>query len=321
MRSLIVSQDGTFRTDLPPATVGEVLTNPANTIWLDIQDPTDADMALLRDQFGFHPLAIEDAIRAHERPKVDAYNDYYFVVFYAAAYNRQEDHIETHAVSLFIGANYLVTVHQDAIPDIGETLARWQAPNSPLGHRVSALVHALLDALVDDYFPLMYQVADRVEDLEDTIFIHYDESSIETIFKLKKDLLSMRRVVAPERDVLNVLLRRQLPIFTSEDVAYLQDVYDHIVRVTDNIDTYRDLLSSALDSYLSLQSNKLNQIMKLLTIASIVLMTDALVTGIYGMNFRNMPELGWGIGHGWAMILMVVLSVALLIYFRRKKWL
>jgi magnesium transporter len=182
-------------------------------------------------------------------------------------------------------------------------------------------VHALLDALVDDYFPLMDQVADRVEDLEDTIFIHFDESSIQTMFKLKKDLLSMRRVVAPERDALNVLLRRQLPIFAPEDVAYLQDVYDHIVRVTDNIDTYRDLLSSALDSYLSLQSNNLNQVMKLLTIGSIVLMTDGLVAGIYGMNFRNMPELGWGIGHGWALILMAALNAVLIVYFLRKKWL
>ncbi len=169
-------------------------------------------------------------------------NGYYFVVFYAAIYNPKEDHIEAHAVSMFIGSNYLVTVHAGTVSHIADTIARWRAPRSPLSHRVSVLVHALLDAMVDDYFPLMDQVADRVEELEDTIFIHFDEGSIETMFKLKKDLLSMRRIVAPERDVLNVLLRRQLPIFALEDMAYLQDVYDHIVRVTDSIDTYRDLL-------------------------------------------------------------------------------
>jgi magnesium transporter len=246
---------------------------------------------------------------------------YYFVVFYAAAYNPQEDHIETHAVSMFIGANYLVTVHHGPVSDITDTIARWRAPRSPLSHRISVLVHALLDAMVDDYFPLMDQVADRVEELEDTIFIHFDEASIETMFKLKKDLLAMRRIVAPERDVLNVLLRRQLPIFALEDMAYLQDVYDHIVRVTDSIDTYRDLLSSALDSYLSLQSNKLNQIMKTLTIASIILMTAALITGYYGQNFKFFPSLDWRIGSFWSLLLIAGATLALVVYFRWKKWL
>jgi magnesium transporter len=348
MRSLLVSQNGIFLANVPHANIATVLADPAKIAWLDIQDPTDEDIAILRNSFGFHPLAIEDAIRAHERPKVDAYDlssgasltsipngagagdapapevrggNYYFVVFYAAIYDPKEDHITAQAISLFIGANFLVTVHRGDFPHVNDTLARWQAPNSPLGHRIGALVYALLDALVDDYFPLMDQVADRVEDLEDTIFIKFTEESIETIFRLKKGLLNARRIIAPERDVLNVLLRRQLPIFTSEDVAYLQDVYDHIVRVTDNIDTYRDLLSSALDSYLSLQSNKLNQIMKTLTVASIILMTAALITGYYGQNFKRFPALDFQIGSLWSLLLIVAATVTLVIYFRWKKWL
>ena len=248
-------------------------------------------------------------------------NGYYFLVFYAAVYNPKEDHIEAHAISMFIGANYLVTVHTGTVSHIADTIARWRAPRSPLSHRISVLVHALLDAMVDDYFPLMDKVADRVEELEDTIFIRFDEGSIETMFKLKKDLLSMRRIVAPERDVLNVLLRRQLPIFALEDMAYLQDVYDHIVRVTDSIDTYRDLLSTALDSYLSLQGNKLNQIMKTLTIASIILMTAALITGFYGQNFKFFPSMDWRIGSFWSLILIAGATLALVMYFRWKKWL
>jgi magnesium transporter len=133
--------------------------------------------------------------------------------------------------------------------------------------------------------------------------------------------LHLRRVVAPERDVLNRLLRRELPVFKPEDLAYLQDVYDHIVRVTDSVDTYRDLLSSALDSYLSVQSNNLNQIVKVLTIASIILMSNALVSGIYGMNFQFMPELGWRFGYPFALGLMVIISTVLILYFRRRKWL
>lgn len=370
MRSLVVSREGRFYTDLEPGQLGAALANPADVTWLDIQDPTEDDIALLRDGFGFHPLAIEDATRSHERPKVNAYTgwtarrtgnhaltpspgsealpegtqglesgadasaalsprgeaglpgqgSYYFVVFYAAAYRPGDDAIETQAINLFIGANYLVTVHYGPMRHVQETLARWQAPNSPLGHRVSALVHALLDAIVDDYFPLTDQLADRIEELEDTIFVHFDQKSIETIFGLKRDLLNLRRVIAPERDVLNVLLRRELPIFRSKDMAYLQDVYDHIVRVTDNIDTYRDLLSSALDSFLSIQSNNLNQIMKLLTMGSILLMSGALVAGIYGMNFKYMPELNQPWGYPFALGLMAVIAVVLVIFFRSRRW-
>ncbi len=400
MRTLVVSHAGRFRAELPHDAIDVALKEPNTILWLDITDPTPEDQILLREEFGFHPLAIEDAVRSHERPKVDAYgvprdedgdgvpdaaespakppaksglanaeipepnsasqeppfaaedaettdelaemvliplesvplaevnnedevdrNGYYFVVFYAAVYDHQEDHIKAHAVSMFIGSNYLVTVHSGPLPHIADTIARWRAPNSPLSHRISVLVHALLDEMVDDYFPLMDQVADRVEELEDTIFVHFDEGSIETMFRLKKDLLSMRRIVAPERDVLNVLLRRQLPIFALEDMAYLQDVYDHIVRVTDSIDTYRDLLSSALDSYLSLQSNKLNQIMKILTIASIILMTAALITGFYGQNFKYFPSMDWRIGSFWSLILIAAATLVLVIYFKRKKWL
>ena len=398
MRSLVVSRHGRFQSNHTADALADIIADPHNLVWLDIQDPTDEDVALLRDQLNFHPLAIEDATRAHERPKVDAYGvpgdsdsdgvpdvmeeplaptaaddfapaagsamqedlpesadgdraedeldemvmlsldtlpdklaedeedgwgrtSYYFVIFHTAVYNPVEDHIETHPVSIFIGSNYLVTVHGGAIRHVTDTLARWRAPRSPLRHRTGALVHALLDSMVDDYFPLMDRVADRVEDLEDTIFIHFDEDSIQTMFRLKKDLLAMRRVVAPERDVLNVLLRRQLPIFEPEDVAYLQDVYDHIVRVTDNIDTYRDLLSSALDSYLSLQSNKLNQIMKTLTVASIILMTAALITGFYGQNFRFFPDLDLRLGSFWSLILIAITTIVSVIYFRRKKWL
>jgi magnesium transporter len=348
MRTLTVCHNGRFSSDIAPEAISDTLGTHDTVVWLDIQSPTDDDTRLLRDEFGFHPLAIEDATRAHERPKVDAYRHavlqhpqgpeedlpsqngvairpgrsaYYFIVFYEARFDPAHDHVLTEAINLFVGRNYLVTVHEGDTQHVRDTLSRWQMPDSPLGNTVGALLYAFLDAIVDDYFPLMDHVADRVEDLEDTIFEKFNEEAIQSIFRLKKDLLSMRRIVAPERDVLNVLLRRELPILQPEDVAYLQDVYDHIVRVTDNIDTYRDLLSSALDSYLSLQSNHLNQIVKVLTIASIILMAASLVTGFYGMNFQNMPELRWGIGSLWAFSLIVMVTVGLIAYFKRKGWL
>jgi magnesium transporter len=351
MLTLTVCQGGRFSQELAPHAISNALRLPDTIVWLDIKNPGEVENRLLRDEFGFHPLAIEDATRAHERPKVDAYEHallvhpegpeeedeesgtpengqsgrpgrqaYYFIVFYEARLDKESGRIATEAINLFVGRNYLVTVHHGDTQHVQDTLARWKMPDSPLGNTVGALVHAFLDAIVDDYFPLMDEIADRAEELEDTIFEHYSEEAIGGIFAMKKDLLVLRRIVAPERDVMNVLLRRDLPIFEPVDVAYLQDVYDHIVRVTDNIDTYRDLLSSALDSYLSLQSNHLNQIVKVLTITSIILMAAGLVTGFYGMNFANMPELNWRVGSLWALFLIVAITAVLAIYFKKLKW-
>ncbi len=322
MHELVVCQGrGRFQTSVSPEDISELRENPAITLWLDLTQPSEADVALLREEFGFHPLAIEDATRAHQRPKVDSYGRYYFVVFYCLALDSQTRQLCTTPIYLFIGQNYLVTVHNEPITAIQDTLRRWRASDSPLDQDLGSLVYALLDAVVDDYFPVMDQVAERADELEEVIFGAFDENTLQEIFQLKKDLLQLRRVVAPERDVLNVMLRRDIPVFDQNDVTYLQDVYDHIVRTTDAIDTYRDLLSSALDSFLSMQSNRLNQIVKVLTITSIVLMATTLVAGIYGMNFQYMPELEWRYGYAWALGLMVVIAGGTIAFFRRIKWL
>jgi magnesium transporter len=318
---MMLAENGKAAGEAPPASIHDVLSRPDMVVWLDIQDPTGDDEALLSREFGFHPLAIEDAMRARERPKVEAHDSYYFMVFYAASFDPETAEIGLQGLYLFVGRNYLITVHMGQNREVQDTMARWRAVGSPLANRIGALVYALLDAVVDEYFPLMDEVADRIENLEDTIFIKFNEGAIQTIFSLKTDLLRLRHAVAPQRDVMNRLLRLELSVFRPEDMPYLQDIYDHIVRVTDTIDTYRDLLSSALDSYLSLQSNRLNEVMKVLTIASIILMSCALVTGYYGLNFRSMPELDWRLGEAYALGLMAAISVGLVIYFRQRKWL
>ncbi len=253
-------------------------------------------------------------------PRFNSYNKYYFLVFYAVCYC-DDNTIETQQLNLFLSKNYIVSVHNGEFKQVKETIARWRAPDSPLGNTVGALLYALLDSIVDDYFPVMDQVAEHIDELEDDIFDEFDQSAIQNIFSLKRDLLQVRRIIAPERDVINTLLRREVPVFRPEDIVYLQDLYDHIVRVADSLDVYRDLLSSALDSFLSVQSNNLNQIVKVLTIASIILMSDALIAGIYGMNFEFMPELHWRFGYFYALGLMVAVGLGLVLFFRHKKWL
>ncbi len=319
-RQLIVCRDhDRFVTAIDPADISEILAYKNQFIWLDLQNPDEADIRLLREEFHFHELAIEDATRPHERPKVESYEEHYFLVFYTIDYDREQDKLVTHAISLFVGANYLVSVHQGDIKVIDETIARWQRNEEGFGRDTGALLYALFDAIVDDYFPVIDALAERVEAIEEQIFEQFQPSALQAVFGLKRDLLAVRRIVAPERDVLNILIRREVPIFEHSTILYLQDVYDHIIRITDSIDTYRDLLSSALDAFLSVQSNQLNQIVKVLTIASIVLMSNSLITGIYGMNFEFMPELHWNLGYPFALGMMVVVSVGLIAFFRWRK--
>jgi len=321
-RRLVVSaENGICRTGVSPHEISELIKQKETFVWLDLQSPQDDDIQLLRDEFQFHPLSIEDATRHHERPKLESFERYYFMVFYALSYDHAAERLVSQPLGLFIGANYLVSVHYGAAATIDETLKRWQSNTAEFGSDGGALLYALLDAIVDDYFPVIDALAERVEQIEEQIFARFSEDALQQVFALKRDLLGVRRVVAPERDVLNVLIRREVPIFERSTILYLQDVYDHIVRITDSIDTYRDLLSSALDAFLSLQSNQLNQIVKVLTIASIVLMCDALIAGIYGMNFEFMPELHWRYGYPFALGLMVVISVGLVLFLRRRRWL
>ncbi len=321
-RARVVCQvDGHIVTNITPAAISDVLASGQQFVWLDLADPVEADMELLRDEFGFHPLALEDTLRHHERPKIDVYDDYYFLVFATLRFDAERRHLEAQPMYLFIGKNYLVTAHHGQVRVIEDTLQRWQRNIDEVGRGGGALVYHLLDAIVDDYFPMIDDLAERVESMEELIFEHFQQSALHEVFSLKRDLLAVRRIVAPERDVLNVLIRREVPIFERNTLQYLQDVYDHVIRITDSIDTYRDLLSSALDSFLSIQSNQLNQIVKVLTIASIVLMSCALVAGIYGMNFEFMPELHWRYGYPFALVLMVAISGGLIAFFRWKEWL
>ena len=301
-----------------------IVADPRHLLWIDLEDPTERDFELLRQEFGFHPLAIEDARRRHERPKLDVYENYLFLVFYAVRNSDDRELFATQELSLFIGKNYLVTVHHEPCPEIEAIAERWREQADQIEEskqRVALLLYALLDTIVDNYFPILDALAERTDRLEEAIFEGKDQHALEELFQLRKRLLALRRVVGPERDVLNVLTRRDIELLGPDTAVYFQDVYDHILRVTDAIDTYRDLLASALDAYLSVVSNNLNKVMRTLTAWSIILMSLALIAGIYGMNFHLIPSEDWAQGFEFATSLMLVLGVALFTVFKAIDWL
>jgi magnesium transporter len=320
-RLLVYHATQGFQGDVAAADIGGLLADPAILLWLDLEAPTAEEQAQLLGPFAFHPLALEDVEHAHQRPKIEQYQHGYFMILYAIGIEPDGGAIRADEIALFVGERYLVTVHAAPVPALAEVAARWRVGQPDPAAGISTLLHSLLDTLVDDYFPVVDELGDRIDDLEDRVFSQDDGEALQPLFQLKKDLLVVRRIVAPERDVVNVLLRRELPFLQGEHLLYYQDVYDHLSRLTESVDTLRDLLSSAMEAYLSVVSNRLNQVMKTLTAISAMLMSVALVAGIYGMNFRYMPELQWQYGYPLTLGVMLALFVGLGLYFRRKGWL
>lgn len=317
--------------DADSAKIAQLLQEDASVIWLDLEAPSAAEIKQLTAIFPLHPLAIEDITKAHQRPKIDVYEDFYFLVFYDVDYVEDGDLIDEHELAVAIGKNYLLTFHHEPIEEIDEVAARFRRNTTEIERGIGVLLYSLLDTIVDHYFPAIDRIAERIEKLEADVIQHSGPNQrrgMQDIFNLKRELTHLRRQIAPERDAMAVLARRELPIVSEATGVYFQDLYEHVLRVTDAVDIYRDLLSGVLDSYLSVSSNNLavaandlNNIMKRLASYSIILMGMALVTGIYGMNFDNMPELHLRFGYLGALGLMVLVGVSLAFVFKRNRWL
>jgi magnesium transporter len=321
IRTLALNRESREFINCPdPEEISTLCALAPNIVWVDVSDPTSEDFERLANEFGFHPLSIEDCRNEHQRPKVEEYLGYYFIVLYEAELV-MDKHLELRELNIFLGKNYLVTVHSQPIQaiEIAERLWReW----TDLAERGTGLVaYLLIDTIVDNYMPLLDTVSDRMDDLEDQIFVDFKAEAMEEIFRIKKELLFLRRSVVPLRDVFNTLLRREQQIFSRETLVYFQDVFDHLIRVADTIDTLRDLLSATMDAYLSVAGNRMNVIMKQLTSISTILMSVTLISSIYGMNFTYMPELGARFGYVGALSAMLIVGIAIFLYFRKIKWL
>src|ERR671916_1427294 len=287
--------------------LSEFTTHEQSTLWIDVVDPTPDEISRIGERFQFHPLSLEDVARGGQRPKVDQYDGYQFIVFYGLTSENMV--VATHEVDIFLAKHLMVTFHKSDLPVITETAQRWRMNAATLGtHGVAFLLHSVLDSLVDGYFPVLDDIAERADALEESIILAGQPTLQAEILRLRRDLLMIRRVAGPERDVMNVLLRRDPPLFNRKEVVYFQDVYDHLLRVTDTIDVSRDMLSSVLDANLSMVSYTLNMVVRRLTSYSIILMSISIIAGIYGMNFVFMPELDWRWGYPFALGLMVLIA-------------
>src|SRR5688500_5196441 len=302
------------------ADISELRLVEGNVIWTDVSDPTSSDFDQLAEEFGVHHLSIEDCRTDHQRPKIEEYPGYYFIVLYETQLVGPDDRLELRELNIFLGKNYLVTVHSRPIRAIETARRLWPEGLDRAEQGSGLLAYLLIDAIVDDYLPLLDIISERMDSLEDSIFGEFKAEALEEIFGIKKKLLFLRRAVAPLRDVFNTLLRREQQMFSRDAYVYFQDVFDHLIRVSDTVDTLRDMLSSTMDAYLSVSGNRMNMIMKRLTSISTILMSVTLIAGIYGMNFDLMPELKWRFGYIFALLSMVLVGFALYRYLKKVKW-
>jgi len=309
-------------------------------IWLDLSRPSAEEMDHLAERLHLHPLAVEDALTGHQRPKIEEYDGFFFLIFYALTQQTPTANESTVATAgaitldgdgsvkkqelrVFVGKHYLLTVHDEPIPALDEAERRWKRNAQEAEWGVGILLYSLLDSIVDQYFPILDTLVERAEDLDDRIFARRTRERGFTydLLSLKRTFLELRRVISPERDVLNVLTNRDSPVFNQHTLVYFRDVYDHVARVSDTLDLYRDQLTSTMDASLAIASNDLNVVMRTLTSVTIILMSASLIAGIYGMNFVNIPELHWAFGYLYALALMAAVSLALWYYFKRVHWL
>ncbi|HEY3882000.1 MAG TPA: magnesium transporter CorA family protein [Trebonia sp.] len=303
--------------------ISDHLSDERTTVWLDLRDPDHDDLAVLQEEFGLHPVAIEDALVDRERPKIDRYRTHLFLTAYSARLDNDSGQLATSELSAFILPHALITIRKDDGLDIGKVVDRWDANPDQAAHGVGYLLYGLLDYIVDGHFEAVQSLDDAVEGLEDDLFAPSAVKDIQVqkrSFELRKSLVVLRRVVLPMREVLNTMMRRDLGHVDEELMPYYQDVYDHVLRATEWTESLRDLVTTILETNLTIQGNRMNIITKKVTGWAGIIAVPTLITGFYGMNVPY-PGFSDHIGFIVAMVIMIGSAVVLYRVFRRNDWL
>jgi magnesium transporter len=290
-------------------------------LWVDLNAPTPDEVKVLTDVFHFHELAIEDALAEIHHPKIESYGNYLYLILHAIDFKAKEHAFRTQEVDFFLGGTYLVTMHNGTSRSIGRISEICNRNERVLGEGPAALMHRIIDTMVDNYRPEVDKLGERLDKLEKEVFEQPKPNLVKRILDFKRDVASLRRVVLPQRDALSRLARREFPQI-SEQLSYrFRDVNDHLVRLSDEAMYFQDRISSLLEAHLSNVSNQLNSIMKVLTIISTIFMPLTVLTGMWGMNVP-LPHLGGGeqVQFWWIVAIMVATSLAMLAFFRKRGW-
>jgi magnesium transporter len=298
------------------------LDNTAAVTWINIEGIHQTEVIQkIGDCYGFHPLVLEDILNTDQRPKMEDYKDYTFIVLKMLHDSAPE--IIAEQVSMILGRNFVISFLEGIRGDVFKsTRERIRSGKGRLREmKADYLAYSLIDAVVDNYFVILEKMGERIEDLEEELLSNPTTGTVHVIHQLKREMIFLRKAVWPLREVINTLVRGDSSLISDSTRTYLRDVYDHTIQVIDSVETFRDMLSGMLDIYLSSISNRLNEIMKFLTIIGTIFIPLTFITGIYGMNFEYIPELKWKWGYFGVLTLMLGIGIFLLFYFKKKKWL
>jgi magnesium transporter len=314
--------DGRRVADLEIRDIGAVLKQPDRFVWIGLHEPGEDLLRQIQQEFGLHDLAVEDALRAHQRPKLEQYGESLFIVLRTAHRDRERLALEFGETHFFVGLNYLVSVRHGSSLSYADVRARCEATPQLLGKGPGFALYAVMDFIVDQYFPIVDTLEGELEALEEKLFGEtLNRQTTRRIYELKRDLVEVKRAVSPLVDVCNRLMRFDLPLIPEDTRPYFRDVYDHVIRINEMVDMLRELLTTALEANLSLIAVSQNEAMKKLAAWAAIIAVPTMVAGIYGMNFRHMPELDWRFGYPLVMALTFGICSALYFGFRRSGWL
>ena len=326
IRSLYFTPRKPIRKDIPPQEFQKLTRDRRGLLWVDFSDEPPETCLPILDGFGFHPLAIEDALQQTHSPKLDDWGDYLYIVlnYMSVAENGDEWDTEIDELDVFLGRNYIVTHHDNPVPAIDETWNSCDRDPRTLQDGADHLLYKIADKLISGYMPAVEKIDDAIDQIEDQVFDRPSPRTLERLFALKRILLAMRRILLPQREVMNKLARDDYDVIDPKDRIFFRDIYDHLVRLLDLNESLRDLVGGALDTYLSVINNRMNEIMKTLTIITVLFMPLTFLTGYFGMNFFE----PLGLMKSWTtatvfhlmLVITVLLPVSMYIWMRRRTW-
>jgi magnesium transporter len=319
--SCVAYQDGTKVGDISAAQIAEYLNRPRCFVWVALQDPSAAELGEMQKAFDLHPLAVEDALVGHQRPKVDEYGDSLFAVLHLVEPNSSEYHVGE--LAIFAGPNYIVTVRSRAQKGLAEVRARCEREPQLLRQGPGFVLYAVIDAVVDRYFPILDNLEDELDGIEQRIFAPQGapRDNIEALYALKQRLMVMKHAVAPLLEGVSNLTGGRVPALCVNITEYFRDIYDHLLRLNQTADSVRDTIATAISVNLSFITLQENETMKRLAAYAALLAIPTMIAGIYGMNFEHMPELKWRYGYVASLLFMGAIDVLLYFRFKKAKWL
>lgn len=323
-RSYYRAPDGAVHRDLLPRELKEALRTPGGVLWVDVDVTNRHQHAVLEKVFGFHPLAIEDTLNPESRVKLEEYGEYLFAIVRGVRLAQETEDpydYETRNLCFFLGAHYLVTTHFESSTSCAAVAERLTRSPDLLDRGPARLMHQIMDTAVDAYFPIVDAIDDFIEGLEERVFVSFDEAALRSVFTVKRLVVSLRRHLAPQREVFNVLTNRPTPLLNHEAQLYFRDIYDHVLRMNEAFDTQRDLLSSTLDAYLSQVSNRLGTVTKGLSVIATLSVPFVMVSGMWGMNFDRIPLARHPHGFALMVALQLAAGAGLVALLKWRRWL